>query len=57
MLLLSSVGFYRNNSFKKILQEHYPSVKWFGSEQYWRTVHPDLGPDCLQRLSADDKSL
>ena len=34
-------------TFKKIFQEQYQSVK--------RSVGPDLGPNCLQRLSADDK--
>ena len=32
---------------KKLFQEHYQSVKQLGS---------DLSPNCLQRLSADDKS-
>ena len=35
--------------FKKLFEEHYQSVKWF--------VGPDLGQDCLQKLSAGDKSL
>ena len=26
------------------------------SKQYQHSVGPDLGPNCLQRLSADDKS-
>ena len=25
-------------------------------DQNWQSVGPDLGPNCLQRLSADDKS-
>ena len=37
---------------KKIFQEHYQSVKRFVS----RYVPIDLVPNCLQRLSADDKS-
>ena len=28
-----------------------------GSDQDQRPVGPDLSPNCLQRLSADDKSL
>ena len=35
---------------KKLFQEHYQSVKQFG-----HFVGPDLGPNRLQRLSADDK--
>ena len=56
MLLVSSVNFFSKLSFskKKKIKEHYQSVKLFG----WRsrlTVRPDLDPNCLQRLSADDK--
>ena len=47
MLLLSSADF-----FKKIFQEHSQSVKGFGPRS--DTVAPDLGPNCLQRLSAVD---
>ena len=39
--------------FKKIFQEHYQSVKRFGSR---RSIGPDLGPKCLQTISADDIS-
>ena len=46
---LSSVDFFlKINFFKKIFQEYHQSIKHF--------VGPDLGPNCLQRLSADDKS-
>ena len=37
--------------FKKFFQEHYQSVK-----QFRNSVQPDLGPYCLQRLSANGKS-
>ena len=40
------------NFLKKIFQEHYQSVKQFES----RSVGPDLDSNCLQRLSAEDKS-
>ena len=40
--------------FSKYIQKHYQSVK-----QFWcrsgPTERPDLGPNCLQKLSADDK--
>ena len=42
--------FFKIIVFKPFFQEHYQSVKQFGS------VGPDLGPNCLQRLLADDKS-
>ena len=41
---------------KKFFQEHYQSVKWFGPDQNRHFVGSDLGPNCLKRLSADDKS-
>ena len=40
--------FFKINFYKKFFQEHCESVKKFRSR---------LGPNCLQRLSADDKSL
>ena len=43
------------NFFKTIFQEYHQSVKQFGCRSHF--VGPDLGPNCLQRLSADDKSL
>ena len=61
MLLLSSADlFFKINLFKKFFQENYQSVKQFQmktdilSDRHF--VGPDLGPNCLQRLSADDKS-
>ena len=44
--LLSADFFFKINFFKKFFQEHYQSVKRFGS----RSVGPDLGPNCLQRF-------
>ena len=52
MLFLSSVDFFKINFFKKIFQEHYQSVKEFDTDQDRHTVGPDLGLNCLQRLSA-----
>ena len=46
MLSLSSADFFKINCFKKFFQKHYQGVKQFGS------VGPDLGPNCLQMLSA-----
>ena len=35
----------------------YQSVKQFGYEQDRCSIGPDLGSNCLQRLSAEDKLL
>ena len=41
--------------FEKILKEIYQRVKQFGptADQARHYVGPDLGPNCLQKLSAD----
>ena len=49
-MLLSSADFFKIDFYKKFFQEHYQSVKG----QDWCSVGPDLGPNCLQRLSADN---
>ena len=43
--------FFKIIFFEKFFWEHYQSVKWFGTRS-----GPTLGPNCLQRLSADNKS-
>ena len=50
--------FFKIILFKKFFQEHYQGVKRFGSRSGQMSVGPDLGPNCLQRLSdsADYKS-
>ena len=56
MLMLPSADFFKNSFFQKILfQEHYQSVKQLDPDQDRHFVGPDLGPNCLQRLSADGK--
>ena len=45
--------FFKINFFQKFFQKHYQSAKQLGSRQ---NVGPDLCPNCLQRLSAEDKS-
>ena len=47
--------FFIINFFKKISHEHYQSAKPFRSRSGPTFVGPDLGPNCLQMLSADDK--
>ena len=58
-LLTSKFTFF----FKKIFQEHYQACQTFWIQDRHsvgldlrHSVSPDLGPNCLQRLSADDKS-
>ena len=52
MLFCRLLIFFFKNNFYKIFQEYHQSVKQFGSRSGF--VGPDLGPNCLQRLSADD---
>ena len=55
---LSSADFFQNQLFRKFYQESHQSVKQFGSRS-GLTLHfvgPDLDPNCLQRLLADDTS-
>ena len=42
---------------KKIFQKHYQSVKSLNPDQDPRSAGPDLGTNCLQRLTAEDKNL
>ena len=53
---MSTADFCQNQSFLKFFQEYHQSVKPFGSRSGPTFVGPDLGPNCLQRLSADDTS-
>ena len=57
MLLLSSADFFQIQFFKKNSIKN--SIRVSNSldpDQDQRSVGPYLGPNCLQRLSADDKS-
>ena len=48
--------FFEIYFFKKFFQEHYKSVKWFGSRSGPTFCWSWSGSNCLQRLSADNKS-
>ena len=50
-LLIFSKSFFEN-----IFQEYHQSVKQLDPDQARHFVVPDLGPNCLQRLSTDDNS-
>ena len=56
MFLSSADFFLKINLFKKLFQENYQSVKWFGPRLEQHFVSPYLSPNYLKRLSADDKS-
>ena len=51
--LLSSVDFFQNHFFQKI---HSGVSKGLDSVQDQQIVGPDLNRNCMQRVSADDKS-
>ena len=51
--LFSSVEFFQTQIFLKIPTEYQMSSSW-DPDQAWHFVRPVLGPNCLQRLSADD---
>ena len=53
-VLSSADFFFQNRLSKKILQNYHQSVKQFGSRSVQTFGGPDPGPNCLQRLSADD---
>ena len=53
---MSSTDFFSAKLFKKIFQEYHQSVEQFGPKSGLTFVRPDLGPNCLHRLSADDTS-
>ena len=55
--ILSSADFFSskmNFFFQNNFLEYHQSDKQFDPDQFRRFVGPDLGPNCLQRLSADD---
>ena len=60
MLLLKSADFFKIDFFKIFFQEHYQSVKQFGSRSGPTSVGPDLAPKCfkgyLQTTNVTDSS-
>ena len=55
-LLLSSADFFKINFFQKILSGTLSECQTVDPDQDQNSVGPDLGPNCLQKLSADDLS-
>ena len=54
MLFCRLLIFSKSFIFEKFFQEYHMSVKQIGSRSGPTFFRPDLGPNCLQRLSADD---
>ena len=52
MLLLLSADFFQNNFCRNTIRV----PNGLDPDQDRHSVGPDLGPNCLQRLSEDDKS-
>ena len=50
------IFFFKINFFKSFVQKHTHNVKCLDPAKDWHSVGPDLAPDCLQRLLADNKS-
>ena len=57
MLLLSSAEFFQVNFSKEILGTKLKCQNGLHPDQDLRSVGPDLGPNCFQRLSAGGKNL
>ena len=55
MLLLSSATLFQNYPFQKILSGTLSECQTVWIQTRTDNVGPDLGPNCLQRLSADSK--
>ena len=57
ILLLSSADFFQNQLFQKFFQEHIRVSNSLDPDKVQHSVCPDPSPNCLKRLSADNKSL
>ena len=55
VLLLSADFFFKINFFKKYFRNIIIVSNSLDPDQARHSVGPDLGSNCLQRLSADDK--
>ena len=53
---LCLLTFFKINLFQKLFRNTIRATKGLDQDQNPRSVRPDLGPNCLQRSSADDKS-
>ena len=55
-LLLSADSFFKINFIKKFCQDFIRVSNGLDPNLDWRSTGPDLGPNWLQKLSAEDKS-
>ena len=55
MLMLSSVDFFQNYLYQKILSGTLSVSIGLDPDQGRHSVSPDLGPNCLQKLLGEDK--
>ena len=56
MIFCRLLTFFKINFFEKFFQEHYRLSNSLDPDQGRHHVGSDLGPNCFQRLSVDDKS-
>ena len=56
MLFYLSANFFRIKFFEKFFHEFHKRFKQIDPDQARHFVRPDLGPNCLQRLSGEDTS-
>ena len=54
MLFCRLLIFFKINFLKKFFQEYHLNVNSLDPDQARRLVKPDLGPNCLPMLSADN---
>ena len=54
IMVLSSGDFFQNQLFRKIISGIPSMSNSLDSDQARHFVRPDLGPNCLQKVSADD---
>ena len=57
MLFCRLLIFFQNQVLRKILSGIPSVLNSLESDQARQNVRPDLGPNCLQKLSADDTSM
>ena len=55
LLISGLLIFFKINFFNKFFKKYHDSVKQLGSRSGLFFVEPDLGPNCLQRLSVDSR--
>ena len=57
MIFCGLLKIFKINLFKKFYQEYHQSSGSLDLDQVQHFVGPDLDPNCLQKLSAEDTSM